>query len=210
MDQTKARPKSAGKNPNPPTQADPRVLDFVAARERLAYVRAADALPGGRKSLGRASWRARNAAKGSHTPALSSLRDLTAKSAAVAAELVASGCDDEAHLIALALEPLLPVLLELDARHPMPSVWTLHRDETRTQGVADDAMTTYATTGTEADRDAAQRAIMAHAVAALRLWARLDVDGARVALGQPERASRLPEALRRMVAAVRGDGPRSA
>ena len=210
MNQTKARPQTAGRIPNHRTQDEPRVLDLTAHRLRKQYVRTADDLPGGRKSLGRGQWRARNAQKGAHTPALSSLRALTADAANVAAELVASGCRDEAQLVALALEPLLPVLLEMDSRNPLPSVWALHSAETETQGRADVAMCQYATTGTAEDREKAMAAVLAHAVAALRLHRSLHRDGARVALGQPERASQMSAGFRALIHDLRGDGPRSA
>lgn len=203
MSKTFRRPRKAE---DPPKSADPRILDFVAARERKAFVAAADRCPGGRKNMG---WRGKNASKGTYTPAMGTLRAATTAAADIAAELVASGCRDEAALVRLVMEPLLPVLMEMDTHRPMPPLWSLYEQETSTQAEADVAVLHAIQTGTAEDREFAQQATMRHAVAAMRLWCRLELDCAFTALDRPDRASTLPAMVAAMVDMVR-DRPRGA
>lgn len=185
------RPQRAGSTPN----NDPRVLDYAAFKMRRDYVGAADRLPSGRKGMGRDAWRSKNASKGTHTPAIRTLREVSA-----AAKPLAAAGAGTADLLRLALDAVLPALYEVDRVSPLDGFWPLHRAETACQGAQDDAVTRYLTTGTAADRAEAMDATVSHMAALFRLYQRLTLDELRAALG--ESADALPTTVARFVGAA--------
>ena len=178
--------QSARRRPEQRPAADPKIVDLTMYRAQRAYVRAADALPAGRKSLGKRQWTAKKAAAGTWTPAIRDLRSL-ADAAVPLAEAGASVAD----IIALVGEVMLPVLRAVDARRPIGPLWTIHSAEVKAGGEQDVAITNYAQTGTLADCHAAMDATLAQAVLLLRVYQRLLLDSA--ALELHEGTGPLPE-----------------